>query len=1671
MMDGGESKQGGDSDLSSLIDKTILIDKSSEKLREFYKKLVQTDAMIKNLKNEKFHNQNNMFNDNYENREPDRFKRSLKVYHYPRRRQARRKRRDNLYRTNDLANEPIKNKSRLKRFGNETGDPTAFVIEKKKLIVQYKPLYLKKLVPKCSHVPKEHQAHHEHQLKHPFYQNTQRLDELLDRFLNKNLPEIVSDPFGLDALFQREKNKCKHPIPTKNVDIVNIDLKGEEVRVKQNKMQNKAFKGKSAHNNMLTSTLHYELSSPTIASVQRAKIKNKQDKKVVSKNTKSPEDLLKEKKKLFTYSTPDILKLLDHELSTPFERKFYIHEAEMINKEDVTLVTASPSDFELLLSVSTLMNPEVVEETAPLSSSEIPLINRVPNIRRLLQVDGEEEENLGYEDFKEVLTDNMENQDDIEGRGERKKRDYDAEDEVTEISFTKLGIKLNEPMEGKDPMSEVTVAGDWSSVMDDATPQTFIKDVYQKENKLNLPSNNVNNPNWKGPMPLYPDELSSMLKEKSLDISKENILSTESRRMETKPPLEKSKRKRSDIEYVEDYLDDKYDRLVEMAQAYSDYGVLEDKKENIRNDKHPATNNKLSGDRVKMSADGTFRGGDIVAIDKDTGAVFYPFCIHSKDKTSTTGLSSGIFRILADDQTSTTVVTKPTSEGFRVEIRPSQTRKDSLVSKLIQSHIKLDAPEKKIEEVTKTKYTPVSIFPKTQLLYSPKFKINSLEEVLNKKMPSRDEMPNTIFSNIKKRSLLSTLFKGSDYDILQNKEKPLDYNISDDDQNINIIELDDTNIIENSKTDNKRANEISNANAFRKLFKEKNLFLKNLVSKYIHNGDYSNSDRDMVLLNLDRQGSTPSTQANIMNDVSQLTKNYVWLFSTPYLYSQSKEEQITLSPMKNIAESRLRLLELNSNNTSNSEHRHEILDQLKKLNSSDVAVSMEDTRFKPITIDLNNFQKQMYMTLKHPIVKENAKAEFEMPYLINYSDLTDGHYKFDELNTVTPSMIPETSPNVVDAFQLVKRIKRFKRNVGTAKAMLEKSNVTINESPLGLTEVNKHTSVNDTQGIANSSVSENFNSKHNITTNNITISDFFMMISNWFKMLEGIKVHQNKSRLNPGCDLPELLLQLNTKANKSKYENRSSTTDSVYPFYDSEIIDNIGHRSRVLLSIQEENTTESARRISIDDNKEVIEEKANVTGTENNTSAATATITQYISVNKSTQEDQIHTDTTSDVPKRDNNTSNKVKRNADDSNLISWNDIYDDEYGIQTDNFNNVRDKYSKERDFIKRSGRWVQDKFKKIAQNLKARIPEKVVKRSTLGTVENVGLVKKLKDLYRKSKRQSDEEEYDTNQKTVFNTLENNMIAVCRKAANAVKQTRNAETKEETSQGTLAATLMQQLVRLLTDLVDYQVEQKTCCQLPPDLKVFLEWLTKPEEEQKEERVASSLTNEKPEYLISKISTPTYSRVDTIDELTKEKPMEYTTSTENVPIGFKESDLRTQYLETIHSLQELLDRYEEMSDEEKSKMTGVKFYLQNQLHRLHNQISGFDLYNLYEKSSIPIRYKRGLQPRSIKSRRKRKHYKFVRNFGKKHTRTTASYYDGIPIPEKKKKKKNLESRNEKQHGRKRFKMTVPKRNERNLKDIYYKAVAEAKKYSTALAKNGHNKHQEVDYTGTTRVEK
>lgn len=78
-----------------------------------------------------------------------------------------------------------------------------------------------------------------------------------------------------------------------------------------------------------------------------------------------------------------------------------------------------------------------------------------------------------------------------------------------------------------------------------------------------------------------------------------------------------------------------------------------------------------------------------------------------------------------------------------------------------------------------------------------------------------------------------------------------------------------------------------------------------------------------------------------------------------------------------------------------------------------------------------------------------------------------------------------------------------------------------------------------------------------------------------------------------------------------------------------------------------------------------------------------------------------------------------VKRQAiDDSNLIFWNDLYDEEYGINADPIeNSIRDKHSAEKtDVLKKSNTWLQNKVKKIterfyASNSKKATKEKVAK------------------------------------------------------------------------------------------------------------------------------------------------------------------------------------------------------------------------------------------------------------------------------------------------------------------------------------------------------------------------
>lgn len=109
----------------------------------------------------------------------------------------------------------------------------------------------------------------------------------------------------------------------------------------------------------------------------------------------------------------------------------------------------------------------------------------------------------------------------------------------------------------------------------------------------------LHNPNWKGPIPLYPDELNTIIKQAAFETPKEDVAynANENAKFSDKVGSEIG-----DLEYMEDYMNNKYDRLAKMAQAYSDYGVLNEKKDtNPKNEAMP--NSKVMNDqsREKLS--------------------------------------------------------------------------------------------------------------------------------------------------------------------------------------------------------------------------------------------------------------------------------------------------------------------------------------------------------------------------------------------------------------------------------------------------------------------------------------------------------------------------------------------------------------------------------------------------------------------------------------------------------------------------------------------------------------------------------------------------------------------------------------------------------------------------------------------------------------------------------------------------------------------------------------------------------------------------------------------------------------------------------------------------------------------------------------------------------------
>lgn len=111
-------------------------------------------------------------------------------------------------------------------------------------------------------------------------------------------------------------------------------------------------------------------------------------------------------------------------------------------------------------------------------------------------------------------------------------------------------------------------------------------------------------------MSLYPDEINSMINHAALRANNPRAFKRyeAEARLNTKsesPEEEKPKSNVGDVQYIEDYLINKYDKL---AQAYSDYGVLNEKKESAKTKKDEEV--KAADHRVKLSIDKRFLKGN-----------------------------------------------------------------------------------------------------------------------------------------------------------------------------------------------------------------------------------------------------------------------------------------------------------------------------------------------------------------------------------------------------------------------------------------------------------------------------------------------------------------------------------------------------------------------------------------------------------------------------------------------------------------------------------------------------------------------------------------------------------------------------------------------------------------------------------------------------------------------------------------------------------------------------------------------------------------------------------------------------------------------------------------------------------------------------------------------------
>ncbi|GBP61719.1 hypothetical protein EVAR_89099_1 [Eumeta japonica] len=282
-----------------------------------------------------------------------------------------------------------------------------------------------------------------------------------------------------------------------------------------------------------------------------------------------------------------------------------------------------------------------------------------------------------------------------------------------------------------------------------------------------------------------------------------------------------------------------------------------------------------------------------------------------------------------------------------------------------------------------------------------------------------------------------------------------------------------------------------------------------------------------------------------------------------------------------------------------------------------------------------------------------------------------------------------------------------------------------------------------------------------------------------------------------------------------------------------------------------------------------------------------------------------------------------VKRDAfaDENNMILWNDFYDDEHGVDAPK----QDSLFEEND-AKKGDNWLSRKIYNIKRHRHGRNKSQTYPKTNVDHVKGPTITKQIISKQRSASQGEHIEPND--RKESLERLSANMENVFKQAADAVNEMRAPEVtvrEEKDVQNEETSSMMQQLVTLMGDLVNYQVQQKTCVKLPPDLRDFLVWLTRP--------IPSTQKNGFITLQIEEHENP----------VQEAQPSERPSKPISRPNSEKENtdDPRSDCLGTLRAVQDLLHEYDSLSQSDKNKLTGVKEYLEVQLDYLQRQLTGF----------------------------------------------------------------------------------------------------------------------------------